>query len=322
MKKTIILGAILLLLILFYFLFLHNSGGSSVNPAEIAFAIEDTAAVTEIEMQKMLKEQPAERLVLDKRPDGVWMINGKYVAQRGKVTNLLKTMNLLQLKENMTKEGRAASLERLKAYHILVTIKGKEGVLKEYLIGATNKEQTGNIMMLKGKDTPYIMSRGDMLGYVSIYYSTEVVNWRENLLFNIPLIDLQKVALEYADAGASFALERESPESNFTLTGNVPGDSTRISAYLSAFKGKTFAETFAGEANPGLLDSLKGRPADVRFYYDLFDGTTDTLRLYERPENPNNFFGWLSSGNDLLTVQHFVMDKFLRKKEYFALPTL
>lgn len=322
MKKTIVLALILVLVVGFYFLFLHNSGGTSVNPSEIEFSINDTSSVTMIKMQKVIREQAGEQVVLDKRPDGAWMINGKYMAQRPKVTNLLKTLNLLQLKKNLSKEGKTVALERLKTHHIMVTISGKEGILKEYFIGATNKEQTGNIMMLKDKDVPYIISRGDIEGYVSIYYSTDLNTWRENLIFNIPLIDLKRVSVAYSNRQNSFTLFREAPENEFDIQGEVRADSAKVEQYLMAFKGKSFAESFAEEFYPNMVDSLLRRPADIRFYYEMFDGYTDTLNLYLRPENKNNFFGYLNSRKELLTVQHFVFDKFLWKKPFFELPTL
>ena len=62
-----------------------------------------------------------------------------------------------------------------------------------------------------------------------------------------------------------------------------------------------------------MTDSLQKRDPDFRLSIEGNDGRVQALELYIRPENRNNYFGFVKGDPQLRTVQTFVIDKFLRK---------
>ncbi|MCB0852270.1 MAG: hypothetical protein KDD63_08620, partial [Bacteroidetes bacterium] len=136
--------------------------------------------------------------------------------------------------------------------------------------------------------------------------------WRENLLFVANPDKIKSVSITYPDPDRSFQLIRESAEDNWRLFASESKlDEGQLNAYLENFKGQINAESFATNDFPGKLEELKGQAPDVIFSVSYFDMEPRTIYLFEREDNRNNFFGWVEGDEELLTIQHFVFDKFL-----------
>lgn len=319
MKNTLILVLVLVAMVAIYFVFVAGSGGTSFSKDDIAFSIQDTASITHIELIKVSREVEKEKIILEKRPDGTWMVNGDYVASQPKVRNLLAVMKSLIVKEYLTDKGQKNALEKLKKYHVDVRVSGENGLLKEYYIGSVNKDQTGNIMLLKGREIPHIMSKpGVQKGYISTYYGTELAQWRENLVFEIRELDLKRFKVTYQESGQGFELKRESPDAPWAISGAKEMNDGNLDEYLSLFSGKVFGESFAMEHYPGMRDSLSRKSPDARLDFETFYGGSGSVSLFIRPENPNSYFGWVGNEGELLTIQKFVIDKYLRTRGYFV----
>jgi hypothetical protein len=157
-------------------------------------------------------------------------------------------------------------------------------------------------------------------GYVSIQYSTDLDTWREKLLFNARAEELKVVSLTFgADSLAplSWVMHRETAQAAWKVDGVETDVSKAAEAYLGNFSGKVFAEGFADKAYPGLEDSLQHRKPDFMFMIETLDGTHRGIVLFSRPENVNNYFGWVEGEGEFYTIQRFVFDKYLVPVDYF-----
>ena len=56
----------------------------------------------------------------------------------------------------------------------------------------------------------------------------------------------------------------------------------------------------------------------MRFELTFNEGQKRELLLYVRPDNANNYFGWIEGEDELITVQQFVFGPFLVEKTYFV----
>ena len=119
-------------------------------------------------------------------------------------------------------------------------------------------------------------------------------------------------------ASNSFQLIRENAGEPWRMFANESAvDQAQLETYFQNFTGKIFAESFAAANYPGQFEVLQDKTPDITFSVEYFDRDPRAIYLFERPENPNNFFGWVEGENDLVTVQHFVFDKFLVDRGYF-----
>lgn len=312
-RQTYALFALLLILVGVYFLFIYKGGG-----ADNIFHVEDVTAIHKVELQKVVKGAEVGRILLERDAQNAWLVDSKYPANEGKLKEFLNLLGQIRVKKPIAEKGQASALSILKRNHTRVDIYDRNGsVLRSYFVGATNSKQTANIMMNTDAGKAYLVSKPGTEGYVSIFYSTNLLDWRERLLFDIEGDQLRKVSITYSDAVSSFSIQRADANSPWTIAEGINADEGRVRSYLSLFEGKVFAESFANAAYPEMRDSLTRRMPDIRFNYESLDGQSYELLLFARPENVNNFFGYTEGGKELYTVQHFVFDKFLKTLAYF-----
>ena len=178
-------------------------------------------------------------------------------------------------------------------------------------------------MKLEKATDAYVVELPGLQGYLNVYYSLDAGYWRENLLFHGALPYIRSISVSYPKKAGTFELFREEEQGNWYLQGVEQGiNKEALAAYLTHFTGKVYGETFVGEKYPGKLQSLRAETPDAILSIGLFSGETEKIFLFERQENPNNYFGWVDGQEELITVQHFVIDKFLAQKSVFLLPAL
>lgn len=311
MKRSLILVGLLLLLVAVWFLFLRKPAEDNI------FHIDDLAEVGQIELTKVVKGETAETLTLSRSVGKDWLVNAKYTANATKLDDFLKILTTIRVQNKIDGKGQETAMGLLKRNHTQVRILDRDGgQLKSYLIGATNNQQTSNIMMLEGASRAYLVARPGLEGYVSIFYTTEEIPWRDKSLFEVKGEDLQQVEVAYGRGEGSFKLRRDQADAPWSLGEGVLAEEDRANAYMALFDGKVYAESFVLN-DPQLRDSLTRRTPEARLSYQTLDGKTASLLLFARPDNQNNFYGYMEGQPELYTVQHYVIDKFLKGINYF-----
>ena len=315
MRTTLMLFGLLVLLAGGYLWWLYQEERTSLAVDEISFAIPDTSEVGQIELTQYRLGEVSQSVILNRKKDEGWQVNGEHVAFQPYVNHLLTTMHLLRVKETLTPQGQKAGQEILNRVHTRVKAFDRRGrLLRDYRLGTAAKSGHGSLMQMADAQTPYIVERPGHQGFVNGFYSLDTYFWRENLLFDGQLARLQKIELQYLnEPEKSFVLERSASQAPWHLAepDGLPSDTAALNAYLKHFTGKIYGESFAEPNFPGQFEALQGREPDRRFAVTNFKGERRELLMFIRPENPNNFFGWVKGEEELLTIQHFVMDKYL-----------
>lgn len=321
MKKNRTAALLLLvlgMLTVVYFVFVKPSGLN-----ETDFAIPSAGEVTSFTLEKIALGVKTSEVKVARDEKGGWIINDKFSGNESRVNDLLKTASVVHVIDEIADLAQRDALEILKKNHTVATFYHEGRILKKYLIGSANNSQTGNLMMLEGAEHAYVVARPGVAGYISVQYSTELDTWREKLLFNAKGEEIKLVSLTFgADSLAplSWRLHRETASSPWKVDGVTTDVAPPAEAYMSYFTGKVFAEGFASAAYPGMADSLQQRKPDFRLYIETLDGSHRGIVLFGRPDNPNNYFGWVEGERELYTIQHFVIDKYLVPVDYFRLP--
>lgn len=317
MRNTLILALLLAALLGIYFGFIYNPSGASFAPGDAAFAVEDTADVYGLVLTQYREGEAGQQVRLERQPDGDWRYNGSYPAMRPRVSNLLQVMSRLEVREVINEAAQANANRFFATIHTRVDAYDQDGdLLLSYDVGSETPNAKGTLMRMRDSETPYVVELPGLQGYVKAAYSLDPHFWRANRLFDANLGRLLRFSVLYREPERSFTLERVN-DSTFALAG--PGkaaDPKRLSQYLSRFEGQVYGETFAEERFPGRRQKLAALDPDIRIVANYRDGSERSLVLYDRDDNPNSLFGWLESENELLTIQHFVIDPFLRTRAY------
>ncbi len=317
MRSNLILLALIIVGIGVWIFFLAGRDQSSVDPDNIEFAVADTAGIYTIHLSLYSKGELNKSLALLRTQEGSWSLNDQYTVFQPRMNQLLKVMHLIRVKEILAPKGQATGEELLASANLHVEAFDRNGkTIKSYYIGSPAKNGQGNLMKLEGADMPVVVEMPGLQGFVTNYYSLEPLFWRENLLFDGRIDSLQSIAVDYNDGRTDFSLSRNinGIDWDFPLDSREP-DPDALNKYLEGFQGKVYAESFAFENYPGLYNELSQRSPDINVLVQNRNGKETKIVLYKRSDNPNNYFGWIDGQNELLTIQTFVIDKYLKTLE-------
>lgn len=322
MRNNLILLSVLALLIGAYFLFMYDPGDSSLDESEIGFAIGDTAQVTEIVLVKVIGGEDQQGIQLTKS-EGGWQVNNRYYAFVPRIEKFLHVLSLIRVRDALPPKGQATAGQLLAQGHTRVEIFSEKGLIKAYEVGTEYKGGRGTLMQLEDADDAYVVELPGMQGYLNVYYSLDPNYWRENLLFHGGLSNLRSISVTYSSKAGSFELSRETAESPWKLGGDGPAANPEsISAYFAQFTGKVYGETFVAAKYPGKFEALRSETPYATLSVAYLSGESTQVYLFERDDNPNSYFGWVEGAEELITVQHFVVDKYLAEKSDFLPPAL
>ena len=221
-----------------------------------------------------------------------------------------KTISQLKVREVLTDKGNATADAILKGYRVRVELYNKEGIMKAYDLGQEGKDHIGSLMRMADAKRAYIVEIPGFQGYLNGRFPLLLQAWEENLLFEWDYNKIVSVETKFQNKSKTSFLLKKEANNTFSLNGKV-ADSTKLNRYLRQYKGKIYAETFANAEFPGKKDELKVQTPDVTFKVQYQDGSQKSVVLFLRPDNNNSYFGWVEGENELLTVQHFVINRFL-----------
>ena len=172
MRNTLLLLGVLLVLLGAYFLFLYDRGGSSLDESEIAFAIPDTAQITEMVMVKVIGGEDQQGIQLEKTEEG-WRVNGEYFAFQPHINRFLHVLSLIRVRDALAPKGQATAQQLLAQGHTRVELFSKKGLIKAYQVGTEYKGGKGTLMRLESADDAYVVELPGLQGYLNVYFSLD-----------------------------------------------------------------------------------------------------------------------------------------------------
>lgn len=312
-------GTIALLLVLVaglfvYFTVVKGKGSTSLDKDEIAFAVKDTAAIGKIVITQRKRNAVFPAAILSRTATG-WHINGK-PALEPNVRILLETMFHLSVRQTMKEAGNEAARTMLEENHIRVQTYNRKGeLIKDYRLGSEINDGKGSICLLDGASTPYVVEMPGLTGVVNTRFTTDELFWRENLLFDGTLSRLSSVQFSYKDAAKSFKVAKNG--TTWAVEG-VKADTALLNAWLKLFKGKIYAEQYAGKFFPTRKQELEARLPDLTVTLAYADGGQRRFVLYYMDSSRDRYWAWVEGEGELLTVQQFVFEPFMRDRAWFT----
>lgn len=317
MRTTLLLGGMLTVGLLVYLAFVFGREDSSLSPEQTEFAVADTSEVARIVLSQYRGEAMTQQVRLHRGSEG-WQVNEQSPALRPKVQHLLRVMSRLAVREVLNEAGERTANRFFEATRTEVEIMDADGqYLKHYFIGSETPDARGTLMRMADTETPYVVEMPGLQGYVKASFTLDPMLWRANRLFLADTSRLQQLRVEFTGQPAqSWTLQRD--EQGRWRLAKAKARPHRLTALLSRFQGMVYAESFANADYPGRQQQLAEHAPDLRLRATYRDGRQRAVVLYDRSDNPNNLFAWVEGVEELLTVQHFVIDPFLPGRSYLT----
>ncbi|MEM8898495.1 MAG: DUF4340 domain-containing protein [Bacteroidota bacterium] len=321
-NRNLVLGTLLLIAASLYAAYVYQQGGSSLNDRDIAFAVEDTAAVDRMVLTRFLQEEEQEELQFSRTESG-WLLNERYPAFQPNVNSLLGTLSQLHVQEVLIEKGLDAGKELLEQQRLRLEVYDGRKKVKEILIGREGKDAQGTLMMLASSSRPFIVGIPGFSGYLNSRFTMDMDFWREKLLFSAKEEELQLINITYKkDSLQDVILGKQ--DGNWVLNSGK-GDPQKIAEYLSQFQGKVYAEAFVRRSYPEIMKRAERFDADISLCIifntpsqpdqDISSPPSTCVYLYEQEDDPNTYLGCIQYDQELMSIQHFVFDKYLVKRE-------
>lgn len=337
---SVLLAVVAVLLIL-------NRSKSTLRPDVGDFAVTDTASVNKI----FLSDKSDNKILLERRKDGTWSLNGTYDAHVENLNTFLQTISNIDVREPVARAAHDNILKLLSTKSVKVEIYQSsyrinlgslhlfpyEKLAKTYYVGDATMDNFGTFALMEGSETPVVIYMPGLRGYVGTRYSALESDWRVHTVFNKKLPDIKEIRMEFL----------EKPEESFRVVNNnnqslslyrlsdnqmITGyDTLKLMSFVNEFRNIRY-EALLNDMDPVKKDSIIHSLPLHRISLELKDGTRQTARTFGRklpkPEidemdgsvithDRDRMYALVNNDKDFVLVQFFVFDKILLPLSYF-----
>jgi len=354
MKKNVISIIIAIVLLVIAGILIANNRYLSTLRGEAAdFTVYDTASITKL----FFADKSGRQVVLQRTPEG-WTVNEEYPASQRMVNEMLYTLNRMRIKMPVSIKKSDNIVTRMsgtntkvEVYQILprinlfnkVKLFNHETRSKVFYIGDVTKDNMGTYVLKEGADKVYIVHLHGFRGFISSRFTANPMEWRDHLIFNEQMGDIESIKLEINDDPDNGFIIKENGRYQYSmhlLNGQpVEFDTLRVLNLMSSFKDVRF-ESFLHEIEPARRDSVLNSPFQQRLTLTTKDGksssvTTFNLRtnvdlvdyseedlnnpdFHDMLTDPDHKYALLSEGNEFVLIQDFVFGKLLKPAYYYS----
>lgn len=341
-KLTIILTIVLIAIATL--LIWNNRFLSTLHGSATDFSVWDTASVTKMYLADRLDHES----LLERHPDG-WTVN-EYKAHDEKVNQLLNTLYRIHVRmpvsvashDNIIKQ-MAVSSTKVEIYQIVprinlfnkVKLFPREKCTKVFYVGDATMDNNGTFMLKEGADQPYIVNIPGFRGYISTRFAANPDEWRDHVIFQESLADIQSLTMEFGDDPMrSFRIDNVGKH-QYKLTRladnqDLPLDTLKVINLLSSFSDLRYEELLTNKTEQKRMDSIRQSPFLHKITLENKQGEVKSMKSYikkvqsvfdipetEWIDDADRMYAFIDDDKDLVLIQYYIFDKILKDVNYY-----
>ena len=349
-KNVILIAIVIALVVIAGVLVANNRYLSSLRDAADDFTVFDTANVT-----KLFFADKSGNEVLLAREGKIWMVDNEFPANQNLINEMLYTLTRMRIKmpvsvkkTNNVISYMASTNTKVEIYQMLprinffnkVKLFYHEKRSKVFYVGGVTQDNIGTYVLKEGSDKVYVAYLPMLNGSISSRFSANPIDWRNHIIFNSNMADINSVKLEInGDLDNSFIINENGryQYTMTTLTGKpVDFSDNKILTLLQNLSDVRF-EAFLYDVDPARRDSIINSPFQQRLTVTTKDGKTTSVTTFKMHNNadmfnysqdeidefddmikdPDHQYALLSEGNEFVLIQDFVFGKLLKPADYY-----
>lgn len=328
MKKIIQLGSLAILTALLIFFFVSRNK-STIKQELRDFTVQDTSVI-----DKIFLVDKASNSVLLERKSNYWQINDQFEARADLVNLLLKTLNLMRIKEPVSNAASETIIKNLAVKSIKVELYSNNKLKKVFYVGGPTQDSYGTYMIMENSTTPFVLEIPGFRGYLSTRFSTNLTEWKTQRVFNYAYNEVSEVILEnHLDANESFLLKKEGAEfliySYPEIDRKILADTISAKTYIANLRNKNFSK-YIDDVPMEWQDSIKASSPMYTLTIIDIDNNERWFKAYNKPgwgrldafgdpldKDPDNFF-MLMDNDDFVYAQYYVFEPLLKDLKHFT----
>ncbi len=337
MKKNRALIVVGLVLSIVAVWLVYSRRDGTISEALRDFAVKDTGSVSKIFMANKAGKQ----VLLEKQPNGDWIINGKHWARPDAISTLLGTMYQVEVRSPVARAAYNNIIKSLAANSVKVEVYNKNGIIKTYYVGGPTQDQLGTFMYLENSSQPFIVHIPGFDGYLTPRYIIDESEWIVRNVFKLDEGSLDKLHVtDRLRPGYEFQIGRQ-PDGDYLvmdgrgeLVQNISQD--KVINYLLSYRLLNY-EKVEKLLDGATLDSVrattpfrsivlsdnKGKTTRVDFWRKPISEHTVNKGLEDGtvfPHDVDRMLGSINGDTTLVNIQYFSFEKLFLKPADFQMP--
>ncbi|HAH59584.1 MAG: DUF4340 domain-containing protein [Lentimicrobium sp.] len=350
-KNRIVLFIIVLILGVLAAVLILGRSGTTLDSRTGDFAVPDTAAITRI----FMADKSDRTVLLERQPDGTWMLNGQYKAHQENMGILLNTIANIAVRQPVARAAHDNILKLLAARSVKVEVYKNsyriklgsirlfpyEKKARTFYIGDATMDNNGSYALIEGAGKPVVVYLPGLRGYISSRFTTLENDWRMHTIFAHKLPEIASIEVNFPlQPSESFRLVNNDNKSIslFQLESNMQVtdyDTLKLMNYINAYRNIRF-ETLLNDMEPERRDSITSQSPIYIITLNTTDGQTMKVKTFARklpvPEldvfddttiifDRDRMYALINDDKDFVLIQYFVFDKILRPLSWFTTPS-
>lgn len=333
MKRTLILGIILLSLVGTYFL-LNNSDDKKIE----AIKADRNFAVPGEEIEKVIIIEKSGKISTLTHENEIWFNNGNRITLNQK--NLLfEALSRIRLESIPPKGAYNQIMKTIGKIGILVRVYGKDDkLIRSYYVGGVPQGERGTYYLMENSNQPYLMSLPGMEGSTRGRFIKKDDEWLDRAMFRYPDKDIAKISVEYPrsqnDSYTILKLENGyevKPFYNFTPVIKKEMNQRVIEDYLDSYYVGFYTEAYVNELKQkdSIIQNMKpfcniiienevGEKNELNLYsFNEVFGYEGEATGPEVDKFIERYYVNVNKGENFMLTQQIIAKKFLWGYKYF-----
>ena len=352
-RLTIIIAAVLV--VIAGVLIWNNRYLSTIQGESSDFMVWDTATVTKV----YLADRQEHESLLERQPEG-WVVNGTFKAHPKQINFLLSTLYKIRVRMPVSKASHDNIVKQLTVRSTKVEVYQNEPRInlfnkvklfyhekrtKVFYVGDASKDNSGSFMLKEGSDKAYIVYIPGFRGFVSTRFTANPNDWRDHVVFNSTLADIQSVSVEFgSDPQLGFRIDNVGKH-QYKMTRladntELPIDTLKVVNFLSSFSDLRFESIYNDVLPQQRIDSIVNSPYLHFITLNTKDGKSVQMKTFIRRtqdkeglDTPDDFpgpddmpvdpidhdrlYALINEGRDFVGIQYYIFDKIFKDVNYY-----
>lgn len=297
MKKNRVAFFIFLILAIPTAYFIFTKSGSTIEEELRDFSVSDTGLVDKI----FLADKSGNQVILERKSETEWTVNGKNQARPDAINLLLATLKSMEVQSPVGKAARNNIIREMSAKGVKVEIYQNQKLYKTFYVGGATQDQLGTYMYLQNSTIPFIIHIPGFDGYLSPRFIVNAADWKFKSVFGYKRGELNAVVVEnFSHPDQSFELRKDKSQV-YSLYKYPSGelqnyfDTAFIQSYLANYQFVNYEKPLTSMEKQS-IDSVLTIGPIMNIITTHTNGSKINIELYVKPADKNYSGHWDETG--------------------------
>lgn len=305
MKRSRIILIVFIIVIIPSVVVIMKNKNKTLNGKDTDFAVTDTSCVNKI----FIANKSGGTVTLEKKENGIWMVNDKFPARVDDITLLLETFMKVQVRYPAPATAQENLIKSFATRSVKCEIYCNGKLHRIWYVNHETQDLKGTYCLLqdpnadKPFETVYVLEIPGFVGVITPRFFTSEENWREKKVLALLPTQIKNVTLNLiGQPDSSFSINVNGLHSFEvkTLSNKIiaPFDTLAVQQYLSYFM-SLYIDSWVTSSTDKEIDSVRKTNHFLEISVTDIRNLTQKFKFYHKPPQP---------GKEIIEDQKMIYD--------------